>query len=55
MSKTAFAVAVLLMTACAPQAEEAAPPAEAQPAAPAVVDTAAAPVDTTMARDTTGM
>ncbi len=57
MSKTVLAVAVLLMTACAPKAEEAAPPAEAMtPAAPpAVVDSAAAMADTMMARDTTKM
>lgn len=54
MSKVAFVAALLVLGACAPKAEEAAPPAETEMAAPvaAPMDSAAMPADT-MARDTT--
>lgn len=55
MSKVAFVAALLVLGACAPQAEEAAPAAETEMAAPApapATDSAMAPADT-MARDTT--
>ncbi len=54
MSKVAFVAALLVLGACAPKAEEAAPPVETEMAAPAAApaDSAAMPADT-MARDTT--
>lgn len=55
MSKVAFVAALLVLGACAPKAEEAAPPVETEMAAPAAAapaDSVAMPADT-MARDTT--